>query len=192
MAEEIKNTVTNETDSQQGGNEQAQNNGPTVEELMVQLAAARADADRYKSANDKLSKSEAEMKRQLRETLSADERKKVEEEEARRLVEEEREALRQENNRYKALNAYKTLDEATVDSLLGAISEADHSAIATIISKECEKAVAKAEAEWLKDRPRVQHGGASSAITKEQIMATKDSVERQRLIAENMDLFHIQ
>ena len=97
MAEEIKNTVTNETDSQQGGNEQAQNNGPTVEELMVQLAAARADADRYKSANDKLSKSEAEMKRQLRETLSADERKKVEEEEARRLVEEEREALRHEN-----------------------------------------------------------------------------------------------
>ena len=51
--------------------------------------------------------------------------------------------------------------------------------------------VAEAEQAWLKDRPRVQHG-QHSAMTKEQIMATKDSVERQRLIAENMDLFHIQ
>ena len=191
MAEEIKNTETNGTDNQQV-NEPTQNNGPTVEELMVQLAAARADADRYKSANDKLSKSEAEMKRQLRETLSADERKKVEEEEARRIADEEREALRLENNRYKALSAYKTLDETTVDSLLVAISDANHIEIASIISKEVEKAVAKAEAEWLKDRPRVQHGGSSGAITREQIMATKDSVERQRLIAENMDLFHTQ
>ncbi|MBO5921002.1 MAG: hypothetical protein J6Q48_01275, partial [Bacteroidaceae bacterium] len=61
MAEETKTTIetTETTESQDGGTT------PTVEELMAQLAQANADRDRYKSANDKLSKSEAEMKRQL-------------------------------------------------------------------------------------------------------------------------------
>ena len=51
MAEEIKQEVK-------------EDNTPTVEQLTAELSAAKADVERFKSANDKLSKSEAEMKRQ--------------------------------------------------------------------------------------------------------------------------------
>lgn len=190
MAEEIKSTDNNVTENQQvNNNEPAQNNGPTVEELMAQLAAARADADKYKSANDKLSKSEAEMKRQLRATLSADEQKKAEEEEAKRLADEERESMRKELNHIKAVNAYKEIsDEKVVENLIDAVSDADHNAIATIIANECKKAVADAEAKWLKDRPQVR-SGQYSGLTREQIMAIPDRAERQKAIAMNQNLF---
>lgn len=189
MADENKSMENNVTENPQANNEPAQNNGPTVEELMAQLAAARADADKYKSANDKLSKSEAEMKRQLRATLSADEQKKAEEEEARRIDAEEKEAMRKELNHIKAVAAYKDFDdEKVVESLIDAISDADHNAIANIIANERKKAATQKEAEMLKDRPRVQHGQYSS-MTREQIMAISDRDERLKAIAMNQELF---
>ena len=158
---------------------------PTVEELMAQLATAKADAEKYKNANDKLSKSEAEMKRQLRARLSAEEQ----EAEAQRLREEEYEALRAENNRMKATGAYKSISsEDVVENLIEAVSNADHNTIAKIIADECKKAVAEAETNWLKERPRVQHGQYST-MTAEQIMAIPDRQERSRAIAMNPDLF---
>lgn len=163
--------------------------GPSVEELMAQLAVARADAEKYKNANDKLSKSEAEMKRQLRAKLTAEEQEAEAQKEAQRLADEERENLRTELNHIKALNAYKNItDEKVVNKLIGAITDADHSAIATIIENECKKAVAEAEQQWMKDRPRVNHG-QHSTMSREDIMAIKDSYERQSMIAQNIELF---
>lgn len=186
MAEEIKSTGTenNVTENSQAAASQ-ESNTPSAEELMAQLAAAKADAEKYKAANDKLSKSEAEMKRQLRAKLSAEEQ----EAEAQRLADEERESLRKELNHIKAINAYKAIsNEKAVESLIEAISNADHNTIAQIIANECKKAVAEAEAKWLKERPRVQHGQYSS-MTKEQIMAIPDRDERMKAIALNKDLF---
>lgn len=190
MAEEIKSTGTesNVTENQQS-TEQQGNKGLNVEELMAQLAIAKADAEKYKSANDKLSKSEAEVKRQLRAKLTAEEQQAEEQKEAQRLADEERESMRKELNHIKAVNAYKEIsDEKAVENLIDAISDADHNAIAQIIANECKKAVADAEAKWLKDRPRVQSGQYSS-MTKEQIMEIADREERQRAIAQNLDLF---
>ena len=87
MAEEIKNngTETNEMSEENAG----AGKGPNVDELMAQIAQLTSDRDKYKSANDKLSKSEAEMKRQLRAKLSAEEQQAEELAEAQRLRDEE-------------------------------------------------------------------------------------------------------
>lgn len=193
MPEENKTTSTE--NQNQNTETKTENSTPTVEELMAQLETAKAEAEeakanasKYKTANDKLSKSEAEMKRQLRAKLTAEEQEAEAQAEAKRLAEEETENLRKENNRYKALSAYKALEEKTVDILLEAVSEADHAAIAKIIENEKEKAVKEAQAEWLKTRPRV-NAGQYSSMTKEQIMAIADRNERRLAMSQNMDLF---
>lgn len=183
MTEEITTTV-NEPGNQSGGN-----NAPTVEELMAQLAQANADRDKYKNANDKLSKEAAETKRQLRARQTAEEQEAEAKAEAQRLADEEREAMRKELNHIKAVNAYKAIsEEKEVEKLIDAVSDADHNAIAAIIENQCKKAVAEAEAKWLKDRPNVNTGMYSS-MSKEQIMAIPDDVERIRAIAMNKTLF---
>lgn len=186
MAEETKQTTTETTETNTNTPE---NNNPTVEELMAQLASAKADADRYKSANDKLSKESADYKRQLRAKQTAEEQEAEAKAEAQRLADEERENMRKELNHIKAVNAYKNItEEKTVEKLIDAVSDADHTAIATIIANECKKAVAEAEAQWLKDRPPVQ-SGVYSNMTKEQIMAISDRSERLKAIAQNKNLF---
>lgn len=180
-------TETTVTEGQQTSTQE--NNTPTVDELMSQLATARADAEKFKAANDKLSKESADYKRQLRAKQTAEEQEAEAQKEAQRLADEERESMRKELNHIKAVNAYKAIaDEKAVESLIDAVSDADHNAIAQIIANECKKAVAEAEAKWLKDRPRVQHGQYSS-MTREQIMAISDRDERQKAIAMNLDLF---
>lgn len=179
MAEETKTIETTET----------QETNSTIEELKAQLATARAETERFKTANDKLSKSEAEMKRQLRAKQTAEEQEAEAQKEAQRIADEERESMRKELNHIKAVNAYKNIsEEKTVEKLIEAVSDADHNEIAQIIAGECKKAVAEAEAKWLKDRPRVQHG-QYSGMTKEQILAIQDDTERIRAIAMNKQLF---
>ena len=171
-------------------NETVETSEPTVEELKAQLAELQADRDKYKSANDKLSKSEAEMKRQLRAKQTEEELKAEADAEAQRLRDEELETLRAENNRHKALSAYKSIDEKTVDKLIQAVASANHSEIARIIDSEIAQAVKKAETQWLSSRPRVNAGvGGDGAVTKQSIMAIQDRAERQRAIAENIELF---
>lgn len=182
MAEETKTIETTETTTE--------TNTPTVEELMTQLATARADAEKYKTANDRLSKSEAEMKRQLRAKQTAEEQEEEAKKEAQRIADEERDSMRKELNHIKAVNAYKSIsEEKTVEKLIEAVSESDHNAIAQIIDAECKKAVKEAEAKWLKDRPRVQHG-QYSGMTVEQVMSIPDSAERVKAIAQNQHLFN--
>jgi hypothetical protein len=173
MAEE---TMTIET------NTEVTENTPTVEELMAQLAQANAERDRFKSANDKLSKSEAEMKRQLRARQSAEEQEAEALAEAQRIADEERESMRKELNHIKAVNAYKNVSEKSVEKLIDAVSDADHNAIAQIIEAEVKQAVRLAEAEWLKSRPQIG-GGSYTGMTKEQILAISDREERLKAIA---------
>lgn len=190
MAEETTKTGTEQqeqtTTTQPKDNEQQEM--PTVEELMAQLAAERAEKEKYKTANDKLSKEAATTKRQLRAKQTAEEQEAEAQAEAQRLAEEEREQLRKENNRFKAMAAYKSFDEKTVDKWLEAVSEADHATLASMIEAEKQKAVKEAQAEWMKSRPPVNTGQYSS-MTREQIMAIEDRAERRKAMAQNMDLF---
>ena len=190
MAEETTKTGTEQqeqtTTTHPKDNEQQET--PTVEELMAQLAAERAEKEKYKTANDKLSKEAATTKRQLRAKQTAEEQEAEAQAEAQRLAEEEREQLRKENNRFKAMAAYKSFDEKTVDKWLEAVSEADHATLASMIEAEKQKAVKEAQAEWMKSRPPVNTGQYSS-MTREQIMSIEDRAERRKAMAQNIDLF---
>ena len=179
MAEEIRKTGT-ETEV----NETEKEHVPTVDELMAQIAQLTSDRDKYKSANDKLSKSEAEMKRQLRARQTAEEAEAEAKAEAERKRDEEIENLRKELNHNKAVNAYKAIsDEKMVGSLIDAISDADHSAIAIILEKYANAKVKEAQLEWQKSRPRVNIGGADG-LTKEQFNAMSIA-EKSKLYREN-------
>jgi hypothetical protein len=165
-------------------------NEPSVAELQAQLAQANAEKEQLRNSLTKSNSEAANYKKALREKQTAEEKEAEERAEAQRLRDEEFENIKKELNHNKALSAYKSIsDEKAVAELIDAVSNADHNAIAQIIAKECEKAVAVAQQTWLDNRPEVNYGGSSETKTKEQIMAVKDATERQRLIAENMDLF---
>lgn len=185
--ENVTTTESTVTENQQTSTQE--NSTPTVDELMAQLATERAEKEKNKLALDKALKEKGDITKQLRAKQTAEEQEAEAQKEAQRLADEERESMRKELNHIKAVNAYKAIsDEKAVESLIDAVSDADHNAIAQIIANECKKAVAEAEAKWLKDRPRVQHGQYSS-MTKEQIMAIPDDAERIKAIAMNRDLF---
>lgn len=178
MAEEIKTNVETSTETNA-----TDNATQTVETV------SKSEYDKLKATLDKALKEKGDITKQYRAKLSEEERLSAEREEAQRIKDEENEAIKAELNHIKAVNAYKEIsDEKAVENLIDAISDADHNAIAQIIANECKKAVADAEAKWLKDRPRVQSGQYSS-MTKEQIMEIADREERQRAIAQNLDLF---
>ena len=183
MAEETKTSVAETTETT------VTDNAASTDDLMAQIAQLTADRDKYKSANDKLSKSEAEMKRQLRAKQTEEERLNAEQAEAQRIRDEEFEATKAELNRMKAVGAYKSISsEKVVENLIDAVSNADHNAIALIIESEIKAAVKVAQTEWLKSRPQANVGSYSS-MTKEQIMAITDRDERMRAIAQNQNLF---
>ena len=84
---------------------------------------------------------------------------------------------------------YKAIpDEKMVESLIEAVSDADHNAIANIMEKYANAKVKEAQAEWLQSRPQVNTGSYSS-MSREQIMAIADRDERMKAIAQNQHLF---
>lgn len=183
MANETTNNVT-ETKQTTVVESPATETKPTADELMAQVAQLTLERDKFKSANDKLSKSEAEMKRQLRAKLTAEEQQAAEQAEAQRVKDEQLEQLIAENNRMKAFGAYKSIqDEKMVESLIDAVSDADHNAISNILEKYASAKVKEAQAEWQKSRPRVNMGGEGS-ITKEQFNAMS-MAEKSKLYREN-------
>lgn len=190
MAEETKQTNTETVETKVVDNpSKATDTTPTVDELMAQLAAEKARADKNKAELDKALKENGTVKKALREKQTAEEQEAEARAEAERIRKEEYESMKKELNHNKAVSAYRNItEEKTVEKLIDAVSDADHTAIATIIANECKKAVAEAEAQWLKDRPPVQ-SGIYSHMTREQIMAIPDRTERRKAIAQNQNLF---
>ena len=154
------------------------------------MAEETTQKEQLRNSLTKSNSEAANYKKALREKQTAEEKEAEERAEAQRVRDEEFEDMKKQLNHNKALTAYKAIsDEKSVEALIDAVSNADHNAIAQIIAKECEKSVAVARQSWLDGRPEVNYGGSSTPKTKEEIMAVKDVTERQRLIAENIDLF---
>ena len=202
--EETTKTSVNENQketNQQGEETKSTENKPlTEEEMAVKIAEeetkekkAEAENQKLQNKNNALSSENAEQKRIIRASKSAEEQKAEEEEEARRLLSEENKEMREKLNHITAVAAYKNIpDENTVESLIEAISESDHNAIAAIIENEKAKAVKEAKAEWQKSIPQPQFGtGEYSFMSKKEIMAIKDTAERQKAILANRQLFGI-
>ena len=188
MSEAIDVTTTEKNDP--AVEEQAKNENeetPTVEELMAQLAEAKATGAKQKQALDKALREKGEITKALRAKQTAEERATEEKE---RLQREKYEQVEKELNHMKAVSAYKSLStEKAVENLIDAISDGDHNAVAALIENEVKSAVAKAEAEWKKSRPRVNVGGSYTGMTKDQIMQIEDRAERRKAIAMNQELF---
>ena len=187
--ENATNNATETVVETQATETQSTENKPTVEELMAQLASERAEKERNKSALDKALKEKGEITKQLRAKQTAEEQQAEEQAEAQRIRDEEFEAIKAELNHNKAVNAYKSIsDEKMVESLIEAVSDADHNAIANIMEKYAAAKVKEAQTEWLKSRPQANVGQYSS-MTAEQIMAIKDADERLKAIAMNQQAF---
>lgn len=138
---------------------------------MTQLANERAEKERYKNASDKASSEAAAYKKQLRSKQTAEEQEAEAKAEAEKLQTEKFESMSKELNHIKAVNAYqKTIsDDKSIEALIDAVADADHSMIASVIENEVQRRVKSEKAEWLKSRPPVNAGfGEDSAITQEQ------------------------
>lgn len=194
-------TINQATDSPQNETPQAEPASeptPTVEELMARIAEseaarikAEAEANTAKRERDKAAKEAADRKREQIANMTADEKAKAEAEEDRKRIEEELAETKRQLNHINAVAAYKAVsDEKTVEQLIDAVSNADHVSIAAIMAAEVQRAVKAAQSEWMKTRPPVNAGGEYSSMTKEQIMAIADDVERRKAIAQNLDLFN--
>lgn len=166
----------------------AEEQTPTVEELMAQLAAEKAAGLKNKQALDKALKEKGEITKALRAKQTAEEQEAEAKAEADRLQNEKYENAMKELNHMKAVSAYKNVSEKSIETLIEAVAEGDHSAIATIIDNEVKAAVAAAKAEWMKTRPAV-NAGKYSSMTRDQIMAIPDRNERLKAIAMNPTLF---
>lgn len=196
MEENTKNVTENQQETNKADGqketvtkpENQQENTPTVEDLMAQIAAAKAEAQKYQNKYNQASNEAAESKKALRAKQTAEEREAEEKAEAQRLADEEKEAMRKELNHIKAVAAYKNIpEEKTVENLIAAISESDHASIAAIIENEKAKAVKAAKAEWEKTTPPPQHGtGDIPSMTLAEAMKIPDREQRLRAIAKSL------
>lgn len=165
-------------------------NTPSVEELMAQLAEERAEKQKLQNKYNQASTEAAESKKALRAKQTAEEREAEEKAEAQRLADEEKEAMRKELNHIKAVAAYKNIsDEKTVENLIAAIDENDHASINEIFERIKDKAVKEAvnaaKAEWEKSTPPTQFGtGEYSSMTVEEAMKIPDREQRLKALAQ--------
>ena len=130
-----------------------------LEEIMNRLAQAEKELaeqqtanQKLKSANDKLSKENAEKKRLINESMTADEQKKAQEEEERQELLDRLEKAEAEVNHSRAVSAYKDIsDEKAVEQLIEAVNDKDHATIAKLIANEITIAKKEQEAKLLSE-----------------------------------------
>jgi hypothetical protein len=148
------------------------------------------DYAKLKSNFDKTSSEVADYKRKERERMSEDEKRSAEN--------AERETYYKELERKLAMKDYADelsdiADTKTKDNIVslfadGKIVEAmnKHKEYRAKDRGELEKRI---KADLMRKNPEATAASSTPAKTKEEIMAVKDAVERQRLIAENIKLF---
>ena len=161
----------------------------TQDELnhIVQERVQRAVAKAQKDAEDKIKQAQSEGERLAK--LTKDERAK--EEEAKRLADlEAREkaiAVKELRIETQSLLSDEGLPIEFLDVVMADTAESVKENIASI-RKVFDEAVEKRVNERLtQDKPRC--GSTAGAMTKAEILAVKDVNERQKLIAENLELF---
>ena len=188
MAEET-NTEVVETETVDNPETTEADKTFTQDELdhIVQERVKRAVAKAQKDAEDKIKQAQSEGERLAK--LTKDERAK--EEEAKRLADlEAREkaiAVKELRIETQSLLSDEGLPIEFLDVVMADTAESVKENIASI-RKVFDEAVEKRVNERLtQDRPR--RGATAGAMSKAEILAVKDVNERQKLIAENLELF---
>lgn len=188
MAEET-NTEVVETETVDNPETTEADKTFTQDELdhIVQERVKRAVAKAQKDAEDKIKQAQSEGERLAK--LTKDERAK--EEEAKRLADlEAREkaiAVKELRIETQSLLSDEGLPIEFLDVVMADTAESVKDNIASI-RKVFDEAVEKRVNERLtQDKPR--RGATAGAMTKAEIMAVQNASERQKLIAENLELF---
>lgn len=188
MAEET-NTEVVETETVDNPEATEADKTFTQDELdhIVQERVKRAVATAQKDAEEKIKQAQSEGERLAK--LTKDERAK--EEEAKRLADlEAREkaiAVKELRIETQSLLSDEGLPIEFLDVVMADTAESVKDNIASI-RKVFDEAVEKRVNERLtQDKPR--RGATAGAMSKAEIMAVKDASERQKLIAENLELF---
>lgn len=188
MAEET-NTEVVETETVDNPEATEADKTFTQDELdhIVQERVKRAVAKAQKDAEDKIKQAQSEGERLAK--LTKDERAK--EEEAKRLADlEAREkaiAVKELRIETQSLLSDEGLPIEFLDVVMADTAESVKDNIASI-RKVFDEAVEKRVNERLtQDKPR--RGATAGAMTKAEIMAVQNASERQKLIAENLELF---
>lgn len=138
-------------------------NQPTVEELMAQLAQERAEKEKYKTSFDKASSDVSEYKKQLRTKQTAEEQVEEEKKEQERVRNEyvsglERQiSLTNSVNRYLEMGMDKDMARKTAEAEVDKV-DGYEDIVSSNIKKLMENKVKAAEAEWIASRPDVQAG----------------------------------
>lgn len=121
--------------------------------------------------------------------MSAEERKAEEDKAKQELLDKREKELNMREYRYEAKHQLEEsgLPDSFVDMVLSEDAETTKNNIGAI-KAEFDKAIEAAVNEKLKgNNPKA--GGRTGALTKGEILKVADTVERQRLIAENINLF---
>ena len=188
MAEET-NTEVVETETVDNPETTEADKTFTQDELdhIVQERVKRAVAKAQKDAEDKIKQAQSKGERLAK--LTKDERAK--EEEAKRLADlEAREkaiAVKELRIETQSLLADEGLPIEFLDVVMADTAESVKDNIASV-RKVFDEAVEKRVNERLtQDKPR--RGATAGAMSKAEIMAVQDANERQKLIAENLELF---
>ena len=188
MAEEI-NTEVVETETVDNPETTEADKTFTQDELdhIVQERVKRAVAKAQKDAEDKIKQAQSEGERLAK--LTKDERAK--EEEAKRLADlEAREkaiAVKELRIETQSLLSDEGLPIEFLDVVMADTAESVKENIASI-RKVFDEAVEKRVNERLTQN-KPHRGATAGAMTKAEILAVKDVNERQKLIAENLELF---
>lgn len=187
-------TMNNETVEETKETQETKETEVTDAELVNQIAELKEELRKAKKEKDKASSEAANFKKALRAKQTTEEREQEELAEQKRLADEENENMRKELNHMKAVAAYKDIQEVeTVDLLIEAVSESDHSAIATIFKNEMDKAIKEAvkaeRVRILKESPNVNIGTGDGTQVSLKDFKKMSYQQRVELFNKNPELY---
>lgn len=172
MAEEAKinEQKVDEKTEETGKQDEKQETGqPNIDELLTQLKQTQAEMLRNKNAMDKVMSENKNLKDQLRQRMSADEKVEEAKKEAEKQHNEyvagleNRLKMIETVNRYTEMGMNPDLAKATAEADING----DKDAVSANIKKWTDSLIKAKEAEWLRTRPAPQSGGDGN-VTKEQ------------------------
>lgn len=147
--------------------------------------------EKLKAALTKANGEAAEYKRQLKENMSAEDRKKAETEELITALKEQNAQLQRQQkiNEYEAQLKTQGYDSKLALEMATAMFEGDQTRIMECMTKFNEELAKKQKQDSAKGAPKPAGAGGGTVKTRKEIMEITDDLERQKAIAENLGAF---
>ncbi len=169
------------------GEEGGEEDSPSVEELLAQLAEERAKSARLQNEKDSASSEAANFKKQLRAKMTANEQEEAEKKARDEAIEKELKELRNESriNKYSKRFMGIGMDESTATelaSLTGEIAEPEKffSVLDKFVKTTIKKAGEDSVEALIKSNPSIKAGNGSSDQDDEAVEIARESAKRKK------------